>query len=391
MIYKLINTVKNFDWGSKTAFNELYNIPNEQALPQAELWMGTHPNGCSKVSLRNGKTILLSELISQGSQNAKCSNALPFLVKILAAQAPLSIQVHPDKESATLGFERENKQGLPLSSPARNYKDSNHKPELIYAITPYLSMNGFRSPAEIFRIFSALEIATLSPLISKLMNDESEEVVLHDFFVGLLSLEEEIKYQVIEELDALTKRSWEDVDIREAISLAKKLISLYKTDIGVFSPFFLNIIRLEPGEAMFLNAKTPHSYVQGVGVEVMANSDNVLRAGLTSKYIDIPELISNTSFMSTQRDNIKVRPVKKGGFLRFPVPISDFCFEVIKVKTRVEINSKEAEILLCLEGSSRIFSNGDEVLISKGESVFLSGSLDKYNVMGAAKLVRVYA
>ncbi|EGR2955760.1 mannose-6-phosphate isomerase, class I [Vibrio parahaemolyticus] len=352
--------------------------------------MGTHPNGCSKVSLRNGKTILLSELISQGSQNAKCSNALPFLVKILAAQAPLSIQVHPDKESATLGFERENKQGLPLSSPVRNYKDSNHKPELIYAITPYLSMNGFRSPAEIFRIFSALEIATLSPLISKLMNDESEEVVLHDFFVGLLSLEEEIKYQVIEELDALTERSWEDVDIREAISLAKKLISLYKADIGVFSPFFLNIIRLEPGEAMFLNAKTPHSYVQGVGVEVMANSDNVLRAGLTSKYIDIPELISNTSFMSTQRDNIKVRPVKKGGFLRFPVPISDFCFEVIKVKTRVEINSKEAEILLCLEGSSRIFSNGDEVLISKGESVFLSGSLDKYNVVGAAKLVRVY-
>ncbi|GLQ74584.1 mannose-6-phosphate isomerase, class I [Vibrio penaeicida] len=390
MIYKLINTVKNFDWGSKTAFNELYNIPNEQALPQAELWMGTHPNGGSKVSLRNGKIILLSELISESSKNIKCSNELPFLMKILAAQAPLSIQVHPDKESAILGFERENEQGLSLSSPTRNYKDSNHKPELIYAISPYLSMNGFRSPAEIFRIFSALEIEKLSPLISKLMNDESEEVVLHDFFVGLLSLENKIKYQVIKELDTLTGRSWDNVDIREAMSLAKKLISLYKTDIGVFSPLFLNIIRLEPGEAMFLNAKTPHSYVQGVGVEVMANSDNVLRAGLTSKYIDIPELISNTNFISTQRDNIKVSPIKMGEVLRYPVPVNDFCFEVIHVQASVEINSKKAEILLCLEGRSRVFFDGDEVLISKGESVFLSGSLGKYNLMGAAKLVRVY-
>ncbi|MFA0495627.1 mannose-6-phosphate isomerase, class I, partial [Vibrio sp. 10N.222.54.B11] len=167
MIYPLQNPIKNFQWGSITAMSELFAIPNPKQEPQAELWMGAHTNGSSLIK-KDGEWLPLKEIIENspiewlGEYRQQFSNQLPFLVKILAAEQPLSIQVHPSKQASEIGFSKENKANIPLDAPNRNYRDANHKPELVYAITPYLAMNGFREIPEIVRFFSVINLPSIS-------------------------------------------------------------------------------------------------------------------------------------------------------------------------------------------------------------------------------------
>ncbi|ELX42185.1 mannose-6-phosphate isomerase, partial [Salmonella enterica subsp. enterica serovar Kentucky str. 29439] len=291
---KLINSVQNYAWGSKTALTELYGIANPQQQPMAELWMGAHPKSSSRITTANGETVSLRDAIEKnktamlGEAVANRFGELPFLFKVLCAAQPLSIQVHPNKRNSEIGFAKENAAGIPMDAAERNYKDPNHKPELVFALTPFLAMNAFREFSDIVSLLQP--VAGAHSAIAHFLQAPNAER-LSQLFASLLNMQGEEKSRALAVLKAaLNSQQGEPWQTIRVIS------EYYPDDSGLFSPLLLNVVKLNPGEAMFLFAETPHAYLQGVALEVMANSDNVLRAGLTPKYIDIPELVANVRF-----------------------------------------------------------------------------------------------
>lgn len=390
-MWKLHNVIKNYDWGSKTALTQLFNIDNPNHLPQAEIWMGAHPTGTSIAVTQDGQSIKLNELIAHnphlilGENTAKTYHGLPYLFKILAADSALSIQVHPELSKAKKGFAQENELGIAFDSPMRNYKDPNHKPELIYALTSFWAMNGFRPVQQIVELFEQLNIDSLQNGLTKLTNAPTESG-LKSFFYFLLTLNDDIKQQAISGLkNRLT------VLKGTPFNIIKHLIKHYPNDSGLFSPLILNVIELKPGQAMFLKAQTPHAYLKGTGLEIMANSDNVLRAGLTHKHININELIENTEFKSISPNSLLTQPIYHKNKIDFPVPIKDFAFEILHSNELPTIQMIQcAEIILCIEGEVSISTKTDHFKIKTGESVFIAHSAQFFNYYGNGTLARAF-
>ncbi|MEZ9319772.1 mannose-6-phosphate isomerase, class I [Vibrio sp. 10N.286.51.E5] len=392
-LFKLDNVIQHYPWGSKQSISELFDIQNPNSEPQAEIWMGAHPRGCSRVA-DTGQ--LLSEVLSQDSKGmfGEYTEArfgeLPYLFKVLAAETPLSIQVHPSKKKAQLGFERENKLGISLDASNRNYKDPNHKPELVYALTFYKAMNGFRPIPQIIELFKEAEISALDIEISALAISPNSEG-LKVFFTSVMTLEGERKKLALEQLYSAYERRPKTAMGREALQYSKGFEQHYVDDIGLFSPLMLNTIELAPGEAMFLHAETPHAYIEGTGLEIMANSDNVLRAGLTPKFIDVPELIDNTCFETTDIEGIKLKPIEKEDKLSFPIPVDDFGFDILSVNEEVcQQYLRSAEILFCIGGEVTVSTKEHKLMLSSGESVFISNDAGMYEYQGQGILARAY-
>ncbi|MDE1326124.1 mannose-6-phosphate isomerase, class I [Vibrio aestuarianus] len=385
------NVIQNYAWGSTTSINQLFDIPNPTKTPQAEIWMGAHPNGCSQVEI-DGKSISLLELINQdkstflSASTATTFAELPYLFKVLAAENALSIQVHPSKQEAEVGFERENKAGIPLNAGHRNYKDPNHKPELVYALTPYQAMNGFRALSEIVARFQALQIDVISDLVEQFELNQTSKG-LQDFFTALLSLSGEQKEQAVNAL--LTHANHYSND--EIFTLILELAQQYPGDIGLFSPLMLNVLTLAPGEAMFLDARTPHAYLKGTGLEIMANSDNVLRAGLTPKHMDIAELASCTRFEEKPAATLLLQPIEERGALLFPVPVTDFKFAIYPQSNNVTVEVTSAEIILPIDGDAILtHQNGEKITIAKGCSVFIPAYTGEYQLSAEGRVARAY-
>lgn len=390
-MWKLHNVIKHYDWGSKTALTQLFNIENTDHLPQAELWMGAHPAGTSIAVTQDGQSIKLNELIAQnprlilGEKTAKTYHGLPYLFKILAADSALSIQVHPELSKAKRGFNNENELGIALDSPMRNYKDPNHKPELIYALTPFWAMNGFRPVKQIIELFQQLNIECLEKGLTAFTNTPTE-AGLKTFFYFLLTLNDDIKQQAISEL----KNRLIELD-GAPFNIIKHLIKQYPNDCGLFSPLILNVIELKPGQAMFLTAQTPHAYLKGSGLEIMANSDNVLRAGLTHKHIDINELLNNTEFKSISPNALLTTPIHHKNKIDFPVPVKDFAFEILHSNTPPTMQLiHSAEIILCIEGEVTLSTKTDLFKIKTGESVFIAHSAQSFHYYGHGTLARAF-
>ena len=385
---KLINTIQHYDWGSKTALTELYGIENPENLPMAELWMGAHPDAPSRVVVA-GQPVSLAELIRQqpqqllGEKVARRFAGLPYLFKVLCAAGPLSVQVHPDKQAAEQGFQRENQAGIPLSSPLRNYKDNNHKPELVYALTPFRAMNGFRPPQQIAGLLEPLVGA--HPQIAAFVA-RPEMAGLKALFAVLLSLqgdEAALALKWLAEVSAgLPGETWQTV---------RSLQHSYPGDMGQFMPLLLNVVVLQPGQAMFLFAKTPHAYLQGSGLEIMANSNNVLRAGLTPKHIDIPELLANVEFVSCAAEQLLTRPVVSQHEISFPVPVDDFSFAIHQLQPAAQAVSWQGpRIVFCLEGTACCQCSGQELTLLPGESAFIPASDGPLRVKGQGRLAGAF-
>jgi mannose-6-phosphate isomerase len=385
---KLNNSLQNYAWGSKTALTELYGIENPQGLPMAELWMGAHPKSPSTVEV-NGEARSLREVIDAdkiatlGKAVAERFGELPFLFKVLCADQPLSIQVHPSKAAAEEGFARENAAGIPLIAAERNYKDANHKPELVYALTPFQAMNGFR---ELHEIVSLLEpVAGAHPQIAHFL-ENADEANLAKLFATLLSLQDEAKSRAIgvlkSALNAREGEPWQTI---------KSIATDYPDDSGLFSPLLLNVITLQPSEAMFLFAETPHAYLKGVALEVMANSDNVLRAGLTPKFIDIPELLANLKFQAKPAATLLTQPQRDGETLNFPIPVEDFAFAIHGLSAAPQsLAQNSAALLFCIEGQAVIEKSGQQLVLKPGESCFVAANESPVNVAGTGRLARVF-
>ncbi|MBW9462276.1 mannose-6-phosphate isomerase [Kluyvera sp. EC_51] len=386
---KLINSVQNYAWGSKTALTELYGMANPEGLPMAELWMGAHPKSSSKITDSHGVVQSLRDVIDAdkttllGANVATRFGELPYLFKVLCAAQPLSIQVHPSKKAAEVGFAKENAAGIPLDAAERNYKDPNHKPELVFALTPFLAMNAFREFAEIASLLQP--VADANPAIGEFIAQPTSER-LSALFAGLLNMQGDEKAHALNVLRAALENqqgpAW------DAIRL---IAEFYPDDSGLFSPLLLNIVQLNPGEAMFLYAETPHAYLRGTGLEVMANSDNVLRAGLTPKYIDIPELVANVKFTAKPANELLTQPAQHGEALEFPIPVEDFAFSLHALSaSEATLTQDGAAILFCVDGESVLSKNDQRLVLKPGESAFVAANESPVQVSGSGRLARVY-
>ena len=391
-IYKLHNPIQYYAWGSKTAIPQLLGIPNPEEKPMAELWMGAHPKAPSKV-LVDGRWHSLLDIISRypkpvlGEEVAKkFNNELPFLFKILAAEKPLSIQVHPNKEQAKEGFEREDVQGIPIDSPHRNYKDQNHKPELLCALTPFEAMKGFRPVEEIISTFKGLKGDLFPVLLEKLM---SPGLGLREFFGLLMKLDETKKERILTSvLQYAEKHKREDRACYWVLTLNK----YFPGDIGIISPLILNVLSLKPGEAIYLPARELHAYLKGTGLEIMANSDNVLRGGLTSKHMDVEELLKIVHFEGYKPT--LVTPRKVGNCCQvYETTAEEFQLSRISINKEVSFEQNMptgAEIIICLKGFAEIFGRraSEGLKIIKGESIIIPAASVPYKIIGDALMYK---
>ncbi len=388
-IMVLKNTIQEYAWGSYSAIPEL--LGNEKnSKPQAELWMGAHPKAPSLVEV-DDNWISLAELIKiypeeiLGKKTAEAFNyRLPYLFKVLAAAKPLSLQAHPNLKQAKDGFEYENKQNILLDAGNRNYKDDNHKPECICALTDYWALNGFRNISEILLFFEKIDPNGLNSLIENFGKSMNPNGLKH-FFNSLMTLDEGIKQAAID--DTIKKINAISTDSPE-FSWVKKLHKVYPHDIGIFAPFLFNLVCLKPGQAMYLPAGELHAYLDGLGIELMANSDNVLRGGLTPKHIDVPELKKILNFVERKIEILE--PVKTSNCeMIYPSQAKEFVLSVIQVKTESTYKSpreKSVEIILCTQGYSEITDNhlNEKIPFPKGVSVIIPACVKDYSISGNA-------
>ncbi|MGR5147854.1 mannose-6-phosphate isomerase, class I [Photobacterium alginatilyticum] len=389
--FRMHNVIQDYAWGSTTSIESLFGIANPEGNPQAEIWMGAHPNGCSQIDVE-GEITRLADFIAAdkaatiGVDTDNQFGELPYLFKVLAAEKALSIQVHPSKAQAEVGFAKEQDAGIPLSAGHRNYKDPNHKPELVYALTPYQAMNGFREIDQIVSLFRCLEIADLHELVVALEENQNE-TGLRQFFEAMLSLQGEVKETALAGLLAYAEQHKDD----ELFALILELAGQYPGDIGLFSPLMLNVLTLQPGEAMFLHACTPHAYINGTGLEIMANSDNVLRAGLTPKHIDIAELVASTRFVPMLEDKLLLAPDVSEGGLHYPIPVPDFKFSVYHSQQDIALTTTSAEILFAIDGAVTVtHASGETLTFEIGESVFIPANAQSYTVHSTGRFARAY-
>jgi len=393
-IERLQNPVQDYAWGSPTAIPELLGRNNPSRVPQAELWMGAHPKSPSHV-LHEGKWTSLIEVIRRSPEAIlgkgiakKYSNRLPFLFKVLAASKPLSIQAHPSRQQAREGFCREDELALPITSEERNYRDTNHKPEIICALQPFWALSGFRKIEKILSHLRDLRPSLLAQEISAFA-EQPNQAGLKEFFGTLLRNNAERSHRVVAEiLEAVEQVP----DYTEERRWMLRLQEDFPGDIGVVSPLLLNLVRLEPQEALYLPAGVLHAYLEGVGIELMANSDNVLRGGLTTKHIDVDELLRVVSFESQEIDILSPSRTPTGEKL-YRTPAEEFRLTSIDLKASAPFTSRAdrgVEILICVSGTAEVEIPPEKSTLDldRGDSVLVPAAVEQYRLRGQAFIFR---
>lgn len=390
MIYKMKNIIHDYAWGSVSAIPELLGYENREQKPQAELWMGAHNRGVSHLLYDNSE-LSLSELIKSNKNDilsekiASTYGDLPFLFKVLAAGSPLSIQVHPNKEQAEEGFTRENNMLVPLDAFNRNYKDDNHKPEIICALTPFWAMRGFRNIDNIVQNFKTADLPSFRAVVDQL-SENRDSIGLESFFSVIMSLKGDEKITFIRELTNSAEKIESDI-----FNWVLRLKETYPEDVAIAAPLYLNLVKLEPGEALYLDAGELHAYLDGMGMELMASSDNVLRGGLTPKYIDRKELTKILKF--TGGDPEILRPEKVSHMLStYSTPSEEFRLSRINLlpDDYFEISENNTVQILFVSQGQVEFSNnsGDLLRAVKGESVFIPFNAGNWKLRGKSVLYR---
>ncbi|MCL2719751.1 MAG: mannose-6-phosphate isomerase, class I [Treponema sp.] len=363
-IYRLKNQVKHYDWGSKKMLPDFLNVQNTEDKPYAELWMGTHNEAPSQVYKdSDDKLVNLKEI----------SGELPFLFKLLAVEKPLSIQAHPNKTQAEEGFKKEEKDGININAPKRNYKDSNHKPEIICAITPITLMGGFREPDEIIKSMELF--VSLDNHFTKLIN-ELENKNISGFFRLLFNFSKTQIENICSFINNADENDTKDFISGEQWKLIKRFASIYPHDIAIFSPLYLNIITLQSGQAIFIPAGVLHAYLSGFGAELMTSSDNVLRGGLTPKHIDICELMNILVFepFIPQIINPKTNEIS----FNYSTPCKEFLLTSLKTNGETILPVNSPAICIVTEGELKAAG----VLFNKGESFFIPKENDPVVLSG---------
>ncbi|HSV56624.1 MAG TPA: mannose-6-phosphate isomerase, class I [Magnetospirillaceae bacterium] len=401
-ILRLDNPVQHYDWGTVDAIPTLLGAGNPKQCPWAELWMGAHRRSPSIAEWSGGRRPL-DEIIAGdpetmlgGPVSRRFGPVLPFLFKVLSAARPLSIQAHPSLRKAASGFERENLKSVPLDSPERNYRDPNHKPELLVALGGFEGLCGFRPIPEILRILRLLTPREYGRIAGRLeLSPGKAELAL--LFYRFATYPATLRRELLHFMERRVHRVLEqetDEQLRRALEWVLELKALYPSDVGVLAPLILNLFRLAPGQAVYIGPGQIHAYLRGTGIEVMANSDNVLRAALTSKNVDIPEFLSVLSFESGGLHIFGPEPAGEG-LEEYRSPAEEFRLDRIQLTPGMKVGRRAPgpEILLCLEGralaANRTGENrGGITALSRGHSVFIPADIDRYELSGECLLAR---
>lgn len=349
-IFPLKGAVQHYAWGGKQFIPSLLGVKNEDSQPFAEYWLGVHHRGAAQIK-QDDKWMNLDELTT-----------LPFLMKILDVNQMLSIQSHPTKEQAEIGFKKENAKEIPLDASNRVFKDDNHKPELMVALSDFWLLHGFRSQDQIKQVCK--DIPAFQSLQSYITDIPS-------FYSYLMNLDKNTCDTVLEELSEYLMT----VDVsnkNEPHHWAAKAFKQYGNDKGIFSIYFYNLVHLKKGEAIYQEAGIPHAYLQGQNVEIMANSDNVFRAGLTPKHIDIELLLSHLDFTPIVPKVIHAKE-EQSNLNIYKSPAQEFEVHHIDLESaqQLSLESTSPECYFCMEGEVTISREGQEFTCYKGASFFV--------------------
>jgi len=390
----LENSVLHYSWGSKNFISELFGNMGSSEEPEAELWMGAHPKAPS-YTVVEGRRVSLEALIKKdpggilGAGIAeKFFGKLPFLLKVLAAAKPLSIQAHPGIRQARQGFALEQASGISPAATNRNYRDENHKPELLCALTDMWALKGFRRIDEILHFMGQINSSFYEPCVDILRGNPGDSG-LKIFFNYIMSMGKGEQERLVGDVMSDIEKIKNPGNVFEWI---KRLNLEYPGDIGVISPLFLNVVLLRPGEALYIPAGELHAYLEGAGIEIMANSDNVLRGGLTSKHVDPAELLKVLSFASARPDIL--RPLAQGGMESFYLTEAEEFFLTVISLNRGEIYKspvkRNVEIMICSSGKADIrnLENGIALELKGGSSVLVPACVRGYQLEGEAILYK---
>ena len=397
----LRNTVQPYAWGSPTAIPQLLGVENPAGTPQAELWMGAHPSAPSLLR-RDDRPVPLDQVIAAapeaelGEATAKrFGGRLPFLLKILAAQKALSIQLHPDRAQAEAGFAAEEARGVPRGARERVYVDDWPKPEVLYALTPFEVLAGLRPAAHAAEVLSKLAVPALDAIIGELRATAKPATVARALAALLSWREDERAALVGDVVEAAALLSAEPSQFQGAYRAVGRVAQDHPGDIGLVCSLLMNHAVVEPGQALFMGAGGLHAYIRGTGVELMANSDNVIRAGLTPKHIDVPELVRvldpevDVPILTARRVAV--------GIEEFETPVPEFRLRRLRVSPAADAGESAASrltvpaagrprILLCVEGTAMAASGSQTLELRQGQSCYLSAADADVTLSGDALL-----
>ena len=390
-VFELLGKVQHYAWGGSSFLPRLLSVANPDQQPFAEYWMGAHDNASSELVEAVGtplnKYIRSAPEDTLGSYTAGKFGRLPYLLKILDVKDMLSIQVHPSKKNAEIEFAAENKRGIALNAPDRNYKDDNHKPELMAALSEFWLLHGFKPEEELAEILQAVpELGFLGPVFAK------------QGYQGLYKTVMEMPQQSVNEalqplLDRILPLYREDrLSKKEEHFWAARAALTYnepgKTDRGIFSIYFFNLLNLHPGEAIFQDAGLPHAYLEGQNVEIMANSDNVLRGGLTPKHVDVAELLKHVRFEATHPRIITGS--RDGGHITvYPTLAPDFELSKISLLPgeSVTVRAHSVEIFFVMEGKVGVIEPEAAPFGRKPGEAFVAFYQAKFDLLAQADTV----
>lgn len=369
---------RDYAWGTTSAIPKLLNLPAD-GEPFAEVWFGAHLSGPSPVVSEPGAD--LAELISADPDRylgqdvvARFGPQLPYLLKVLSAQDPLSLQVHPNLDQARDGFAADERAAIPLDAPHRNYPDANHKPELVFALTKFEGLCGFRAPRRAAELLVGLD-APLAQELGEILRTNPDAVGVRAAFSRILHPDTRATAGEVEQVvAACAARAANGSPSPRTDRIVQLLARHYPGDPGVVTSLLLNPVTLQPGDALFVPAGCVHAYLSGTGVEVMASSDNVLRAGLTPKHVDVAELLKLVDCVAAPP--IRIAPEVFYGATRvFYAPVDDFELSVTTLAAadgEQPLPGRGPRILLCLEGAIEFRTASGTLSLERGQAVFVS-------------------
>jgi len=385
-IYKLTGTLQNYIWGGKDYLANLIHFDKQPNTSYAEWWLGAHISSPSTIEVE-GKPQSLLEFLARnptalGEQSrAVFGDELPYLLKILDVKAPLSIQLHPTKAQAEIGFAAENVRGVDLKDPKRTYKDNNHKPEMMIALSDFWLLHGFKPKAEILKTLR--NRPHLAPLAEKL-----EQQDLHAFYADIMQASQaqlESWLNPIFARNQLEQLTPENPDYWVLYCRDAMQIPAHKLDAGLMCFYLFNIVHVPKGQGIYQDAGIPHAYLRGQNIELMACSDNVIRGGLTPKHVDIPELLKVVDCREVIPEIIPAAPQGNGSH-DYWTPAKDFALENINYDAQFNVKgtAKNATILFVMEGSLKICTNSTALELTQGQSAFICADTD-YEITGIEK------
>jgi mannose-6-phosphate isomerase len=378
-------------WGSHDGIAELQGRQVPAGGPEAELWMGAHPSAPSVV-VRHGEQTTLDALIAADPGRelgadcaARFGGRLPFLLKVLSADMALSIQVHPSRAQAEAGFASENARGLAVGDPARNYVDDWPKPELLCALTPFEVLAGMRTPADAAAFLDALSVDRLRPLARGLASAGAGPQDLGRALESILCWPAGDRAELIADVVAACSRVTAG-PYAAACAAVRRIAADHPGDIGIVAVLLLRHAVLQPGEAVFMPAGGLHAYLHGTGIELLANSDNVVRAGLTGKHIDVPELLKllDPAVAVPARQPVVLRD----GVASYGTQVPEFrLYRVDAGDGTIDLPGAGPRILLCTEGALVLRNAaGETVKLGRGDSCFVSAADDAVSGSGPARI-----